>query len=101
MFEDIRPHGNRLLAKIITEETTSKSGLIQTANSNNKWATVLAVDEEAETAIEKGDLVFFSLFQSVEVDPQDVTLILVKLDDVLAYKKSVTDDLKEDVSVLG
>ena len=100
MHEDIKPYGNRLLAKIIEDEKTTKSGLVQ-VNSNNsttKWAEVLGVADGADTDICEGDLVLFSVFQSMEVDSQDLSIVVVKLDDIVAFKPKVVGD---ELGVIG
>ncbi len=89
----IKPLDDRVLLKMVELDTTTKSGIILSANSQEKpqIAEVIEVGpgkiedgKKIEMNVKKGDKVITSKYSGTEVKYEDVEYIIVKQSDILA-----------------
>ena len=89
----IKPLADRVLIKMVAAEETTKSGIILSANAQEKpqIAEVIEVGpgttidgEKIEMQVKKGDKVITSKYSGTEVKYQGEEYIIVKQSDILA-----------------
>lgn len=89
----IKPLGDRVLVKMVEAETTTKSGIILNAGSQEKpqIAEVVAVGpggmvdgEKVEMQVKVGDKVITGKYSGTEVKYEGVEYLIVRQSDVLA-----------------
>jgi chaperonin GroES len=89
----IKPLADKVLIKMVAAEETTKSGIILSANSQEKpqIAEVIEVGpgitldgEKVEMQVKKGDKVITSKYSGTEVKYQGVEYIIVKQSEILA-----------------
>jgi chaperonin GroES len=89
----IKPLADKVLIKMIAAEETTKSGIILSANSQEKpqIAEVIEVGpgitidgEKVEMQVKKGDKVITSKYSGTEVKYQGEEYIIVKQSEILA-----------------
>lgn len=89
----IKPLGDRVLVKMVEAETTTKSGIILNAGSQEKpqIAEVVAVGpggmidgEKIEMQVKVGDKVITGKYSGTEVKYEGVEYLIVRQSDVLA-----------------
>jgi len=89
----IKPLSDKVLIKMVAAEETTKSGIILSANSQEKpqIAEVIEVGpgitadgEKVEMQVKKGDKVITSKYSGTEVKYEGVDYIIVKQSDILA-----------------
>lgn len=80
--------GDRVLVKVLHQESPTPSGIIlpETAREKPQQRLVVAVsqDEEAEIAVEVGDKVLFAKYTGTEIKVDDTPHLLVESSDILA-----------------
>jgi len=85
---NIEPLGDRVLVKVLEQESQTPSGIIlpETAREKPQQGLVVAVsqDEEAEIAVEVGDKVLFAKYTGTEIKVDDTPHLLVESSDILA-----------------
>ena len=88
----IKPLSDKVLIKMVAAEETTKSGIILSANSQEKpqIAEVIEVGpgitadgEKVEMQVKKGDKVITSKYSGTEVKLDGVEYLILKLEDVL------------------
>ncbi len=90
----LRPLKDRVLAKRIEEETSTKGGIIipDSAKQKQEVAEVVAVgpgkqtenNQTIEMPVKVGDLILMDRYGSQEVTLDDEEYIIVKADDIIA-----------------
>lgn len=89
----IKPLSDKVLIKMVAAEETTKSGIILSANSQEKpqIAEVIEVGpgitadgEKVEMQVKKGDKVITSKYSGTEIKYEGTEYIIVKQDDILA-----------------
>lgn len=89
----IKPLGDRVLVKMVEAETTTKSGIILNAGSQEKpqIAEVVAVGpggmidgEKIEMQVKVGDRVITGKYSGTEVKYEGIEYLIVRQSDVLA-----------------
>ena len=89
----IKPLGDRVLVKMVEAETTTKSGIILNAGSQEKpqIAEVVAVGpggmidgEKIEMQVKVGDKVITGKYSGTEVKYEGIEYLIVRQSDVLA-----------------
>ena len=89
----IKPLGDRVLVKMVEDETTTKSGIILNTGSQEKpqIAEVVAVGpgeiidgEKVEMQVKVGDKVITGKYSGTEVKYEGVEYLIVRQSDVLA-----------------
>ena len=89
----IKPLADKVLIKMVAAEETTKSGIILSANSQEKpqIAEVIEVGpgitldgEKVEMQVKKGDKVITSKYSGTEVKYEGKEYIIVKQSDILA-----------------
>jgi len=92
----IKPLSDKVLIKMVAAEETTKSGIILSANSQEKpqIAEVIEVGpgitvdgEKVEMQVKKGDKVITSKYSGTEVKYEGEEYIIVKQSDILAVVK--------------
>ncbi|HOO75049.1 MAG: co-chaperone GroES [Thermotogae bacterium] len=83
----VKPLGNRLLIKPITEETKTQGGIVLPDSAKEKPQKAVIVemgnlDEDYGLVI--GDHVLYSKYSGTEIKIDDVDHIVIDIDDVLA-----------------
>jgi chaperonin GroES len=87
MTEEIRPLGGRVLARLVAEESFTRSGLVipDTAREKPQRAEVVAVGDDEETIkVAPGDLVLFAKYAGAEVKIDDADYLILDASDLLA-----------------
>ncbi len=84
----IEPLGDRVLVKVLEEESQTPSGIIlpETAKEKPQRGVVVAVsqDEEAEIPVKVGDKVLFAKYSGTEIKMEGTTYLLLESSDILA-----------------
>ena len=90
MQEEIRPLGGRVLARLVAEESVTKSGLVipDTAKEKPQRAEVVAVGDDEETIkVAPGDLVLFAKYAGTELRLDGADYLILDASDLLAVIK--------------
>ena len=90
MQEEIRPLGGRVLARLVAEESVTKSGLVipDTAKEKPQRAEVVAVgDDEEMIKVAPGDLVLFARYAGTELRVDGADYLILDASDLLAVIK--------------
>ena len=82
------PLGDRILVKLLEEESVTPSGLVlpETAKEKPQKGEVVAVsqDEFAEITVEVGDVVLFAKYSGTEIKLEGAEHLLLEMGDVIA-----------------
>lgn len=87
MQEEIRPLGGRVMARLVAEESVTKSGLVipDTAKEKPQRAEVVAVGDDEETIkVTPGDLVLFARYAGTELRIDGADYLILDASDLLA-----------------
>ncbi len=90
MQEEIRPLGSRVLARLVEEESVTKSGLVipDTAKEKPQRAEVVAIgDDEEAIKVAPGDLVLFARYAGTELRLDGIDYLILDASDLLAVIK--------------
>ena len=90
MSDIFEPLGERLLVKLVEREESTPSGIIlpDTAREKPQTAAVLAVDPDAETKIEEGDVIVFAKYAGTEINLDGEDYIILDADDALGIVRN-------------
>ncbi|PNR95856.1 co-chaperone GroES [Petrotoga sp. 9PWA.NaAc.5.4] len=83
----VKPLGNRLLIKPITEEKKTEGGIVlpDSAKEKPQKAEVIQIGKlEDDYDLKIGDKVIFSKYAGTEIKIEDEDYIIIDVDDVLA-----------------
>ena len=95
MREEIRPLGSRVLARVVDEESVTKSGLVipDTAKEKPQRAEVVAVGDDAEVIrVAPGDLVLFARYAGTELRLDGADHLILDASDLLAVIRRAAVD---------
>ena len=85
---NIEPLGDRVLVKVLEQESQTPSGIIlpETAKEKPQHGLVVAVshDEMAEIPVEVGDKVLFAKYSGTEIKVDGTPHLLLESSDILA-----------------
>jgi chaperonin GroES len=87
MQEEIRPLGGRILARLVAEESVTRSGLVipDTAKEKPQRAEVIAVgDDEEAIKVAPGDVVLFAKYAGTELRIDGADYLILDASDLLA-----------------
>lgn len=90
------PLGDRLLIKRAEAKNQTAGGIYLADNAKEKpqEGSVMAIGAEAaakEPQLAVGDLVLFGKYAGVELDVDNETVLLIRVDEALAIRKAVQD----------
>ncbi len=91
MQEEVRPLGGRVLARLVAEESVTKSGLVipDTAKEKPQRAEVVAIGDDEETIkVAPGDLVLFARYAGTELRLDGADYLILDASDLLAVIKT-------------
>jgi len=83
----VKPLGNRLLIKPITEETKTQGGIVLPDSAKEKPQKAVIVEMgnlDEDYGLTIGDHVLYSKYSGTEIKIDDVDHIVIDIDDVLA-----------------
>lgn len=87
----LKPLGNRVILEAVSAEEKTKGGIIipDTAKDekNPEQGRVIAVGEDKDPDIKKGDIVLFSKYSHSEIEIDEKKYLVVSGDNVLAVVK--------------
>jgi chaperonin GroES len=89
----VEPIGDRVLVKVLEEETTTPSGIVlpETAKEKPQQGIVVAVGEslyeEESIPVEVGDKVMFAKFSGTEIKLEGEDHLILEINDILARIK--------------
>jgi chaperonin GroES len=85
---NIEPLGDRVLVKVLDQESQTPSGIIlpETAREKPQQGLVVAVsqDEDAQIAVELGDKVLFAKYAGADMKVDGTPHLLLESSDILA-----------------
>ena len=87
----IRPLGGRVLARLVAEESVTKSSLVipDTAKEKPQRAEVVAIGDDEETIkVAPGDLVLFARYAGTELRLDGADYLILDASDLLAVIKT-------------
>jgi chaperonin GroES len=90
MQEEVRPLGGRVLARLVAEESVTKSGLVipDTAKEKPQRAEVVTIGDDEETIkVAPGDLVLFARYAGTELRLDGADYLILDASDLLAVIK--------------
>lgn len=82
----VQPVNNRVVLRPKKSEEKTKGGIYipETAQEKSQEATVVAIPSMDKCAVAVGDVVLYDSFSGTEITVNGETLLLVKLEDILA-----------------
>ena len=85
----IEPVNNRVVLRPKKSEEKTKGGIYipETAQEKSQEATVVAIPQLDKCPVAVGDLVLYDSFSGTEITVNGETLLLVKIEDILAIIK--------------
>jgi chaperonin GroES len=85
----IEPLSNRVLVKLLEEESTTPSGIIlpETAKEKPRQGLVVAVGDDEDIPVQVGDKVLFAKYTGTEIKVDGVDHLILEDSDILARIK--------------
>jgi chaperonin GroES len=85
----IEPLSNRVLVKLLEEESTTPSGIIlpETAKEKPQQGLVVAVGDDEDIPVQVGDKVLFAKYTGTEIKVDGVDHLILEDSDILARIK--------------
>lgn len=85
---EIKPIFDRIIAKCNKTFNTTKSGIELSGENEIKSATICEISQDIKaTPLEVGTTIFYEEHTVANLKIEDEDYILIKIDDILAYKK--------------
>jgi len=85
----IEPLGNRVLVKLLAEESRTPSGIIlpETAKEKPQRGLVVAIGDDEDIPVQVGDKVLFAKYTGSEIKVDGVDHLILEDSDILARIK--------------
>jgi len=85
----IEPLSNRVLVKLLEEESTTPSGIIlpETAKEKPQQGLVVAIGDDEDIPVQVGDKVLFAKYTGTEIKVDGVDHLILEDSDILARIK--------------
>lgn len=86
MSEKLQPLGNRVLVRVLEEESVTPSGLVlpDTAKEKPQRGEIVAVGDDEDIKVAVGDRVFFAKYTGTELRLDSEDYLILDATDLLA-----------------
>lgn len=82
----IKPLGDRVLLKVLTQEEKTAGGIIipDTAKEKTQRAEVAEIGDSEDIKVKVGDVVIYDKYAGISLKEQDAEYLIVKHDEIVA-----------------
>lgn len=88
-MSSIKPLADRVLLKVLEQESKTSSGIYipETAAEKTQKAEVVEIGESEDIKVKKGDIVIYDKYAGIQIKDNNIEYLIVKNEEIVALIK--------------